>query len=53
MISHINSYRRERLNDKSPYEVFSCLYGEEILQKLNVRKIEANDIVLLPTLLRK
>lgn len=53
MISHINSYRRERLNDKSPYEVFSCLYGEEILQKLNVRKIEANDIVLSPTLLRK
>ena len=53
MMSHINSYSREKLNDKSPYDLFSFLYGESILEILGLRKIPANDIHLKPELLRK
>ena len=31
MMSHINSYSRLDLGDKTPYEVFAFLYREEIL----------------------
>jgi IS30 family transposase len=53
MMSHINSYTREKLNDKSPFEMFGFLYGFEILEKLGQRKIPANKILLKPALLRK
>lgn len=53
MMSHINSYGRPDLGDRSPYEVFSFLYGEEILRKLHVSRIDRNRIVLKPSLLRK
>lgn len=53
MLSHINSYKREKLNSRSAYQLFSFLYGDDILQKLNIRKIQTNDIVLSPKLLKK
>jgi IS30 family transposase len=53
MMSHINSYSREKLQDKSPFDVFSFLYGNGILEKLGIKKIPPNDIVLRPSLLRK
>jgi IS30 family transposase len=34
MMSHINSYSRPVLNDKTPYEMFAFLYGQEALQQL-------------------
>jgi len=52
MMSHINSYSREKLNDKSPYDVFSFLYGSDVLGKFGIIKIPANDIVLRPSLLK-
>jgi IS30 family transposase len=52
MMSHINSYSREKLNDKSPMELFSFLYGTECLNALGQTKIPANDIVLKPSLLK-
>ena len=30
MMNHINSYRRKKLNGKSPYEAFSFYYGEDL-----------------------
>ncbi|EFE91390.1 hypothetical protein GCWU000341_01805, partial [Oribacterium sp. oral taxon 078 str. F0262] len=30
--SHINSYRRKTLGNKSPYEMFAFQYGEDILK---------------------
>ena len=33
-MSHINSYKQEKLNNRSPYEVFSFYYGEDVLKKL-------------------
>lgn len=32
MMIHINSYARKILGNKSPYEVFAFIYGEELLK---------------------
>lgn len=53
MMSHINSYSREKLNDKSPLEMFGFLYGEGTAEKLGMFKIPANEILLRPSLLKK
>lgn len=53
MMNHINSYTRKKLNDRTPYEMFSFCYGEEILQKLGCQPVAANDIILKPSLLKK
>ena len=52
MMSHINSYAREGLNGRSPYDLFSLIYGEETLQKLGIQRIPAREIILKPELLR-
>jgi len=53
MMSHINSYSREKLNDKSPLDIFGTLYGYDVIEKLGYRRIPANEIILKPSLLRK
>ena len=53
LCSHINSYRRDSLQGKSPWEAFAWLYGEEILALLNVRKINADEVTLTPRLLNQ
>ena len=53
MMSHINSYTRKKLNDRSAYQLFSFFYGEDTLDSLNVRCIPANEIILKPELLRR
>lgn len=53
MMNHINSYRREKLNDKSPLQSFSFFYGQDILDRLGATLITPNDILLRPSLLRK
>ena len=53
MMNHINSYKRKKLNDRSPYETFSFYYGEEVLEKLGCRPVAASDIMLKPALLKK
>ena len=53
MMSHINSYSRPNLGNKSPYDVFAFQYGEEILKILNIRKIPADEIILTPDLFEK
>lgn len=53
MMNRINSYKRKKLNNRSPYETFSFLHGEEVLVKLGCRPVEAKDICLKPKLLKK
>ncbi|HYF83897.1 MAG TPA: IS30 family transposase [Clostridia bacterium] len=53
MMNHINSYKRKKLNNHSPYETFSFYHGEEILQKLECSPVASSDIVLKPALLKK
>ena len=52
MFSHINSSPRKVLNGKTPYEAFEFLYGNEILEKLNIRKIAKDMVTLQPYLLK-
>ena len=52
MFSHINSTPRKVLNGKTPYEAFEFLYGNEILEKLNIQKIEKDMVTLQPYLLK-
>ena len=35
IMNHVNSYTRQNLWDKTPYEVFASLFGEETLKKMN------------------
>jgi IS30 family transposase len=53
MMSHINSYSREKLNDKTPLDLFGFVHGDSVLKKLGYRKIPPNEIILKPSLLRK
>ena len=49
--SHINSTPRESLNGRTPYEVFAFFYGEELLRKLNVTRIDRDAVTLMPYLI--
>lgn len=53
MMNHINSYKRKKLNNRSPYETFSFYHGEEVLHKLRCAPVASSDIMLKPTLLKK
>lgn len=53
MMSHINSYKRKKLNNRSPFQLFSLLYGEDIAHKLGIKEISSNDIVLNERLFKK
>jgi len=52
-LSHVNSYSRESLNDKAPIDLFGLIYGHEIYEKLGLRKIPPNEIILKPSLLTR
>ena len=52
MMSHINSYSRKKLGNKSPYEVFEFQYGRKILEAFHLQKIPADEILLSPGLLK-
>ena len=51
MINRINSYKRKKLNNQSAFDLFSFLYGQDILDRLNVSAIAPNNITLRPVLL--
>jgi IS30 family transposase len=52
MMSHINSYARKSLGDRSPYEAFAFMHGESLLKKLGVVFIPPDEITLRPSLLQ-
>jgi len=52
LFSHINSVPRKVLGGKTPYEVFSFFYGESLLHKLGIQKIEPDEVTLQPFLLK-
>ena len=53
MMNHINSYRRRKLNGKSPYEAFCFYYGEDLAERLRCQEVAAKDINLTARLLKK
>lgn len=46
MMDHINSYCRESLGNKTPYEMMAFLYGEDILDLLGCHKIAPNEVTM-------
>lgn len=52
MFSHINSVPRRILGGRTPYEVFAFFYGEELLHKLGIQRIEPDAVTLQPYLLK-
>ena len=52
MMNHINSYTRKKLNNRSAHQLFSFFYGEDIAEKLEMKAIPANEIILKPELLK-
>ncbi len=53
MMSHINSYSRNKLGDKSPYDFFAFQYGQEVLKAFGLRNVPADEIILSPKLFKK
>jgi IS30 family transposase len=53
VMSHVNSYPREKLGDKAPLDLFGFIYGADIPEKLGIVKIPPNEIILKPSLLKK
>jgi IS30 family transposase len=51
MFSHINSTPRRVLADKTPFEMFSFLYGANTAECLNIGEIARDDVVLKPSLI--
>ena len=52
MFSHINSTPRKSLGNKTPYEVFTFIYGKNIADKLNIQKIAKDEVNTTPHLLK-
>ena len=56
MMSHINSYSRPSLGDRTPFEAFAFMYGQECLDRLLrltcQTVIAPNEVCLTPNLLR-
>ena len=53
MMNHINSYRRPKLGDKSPFEAFAFHHGTELFEKLGLAPVEPNCVILKPRLLKR
>lgn len=52
VMSHVNSYTRKKLNDQSPFDAFSSRYGFKLINALGIEKINPNDIILKPSLIK-
>lgn len=53
LINHINSLTKPSLNNATPYDLAEILLDKEVLKKLNLKRIAANEIQLKPNLLKK
>lgn len=53
IMSHINSYKRKKLNNVSPYTMFSTIYGKDTIDKLDIQEIEPNKVSLSKNILKK
>ena len=53
MMNHINSYSRESLGNKCPYDVFRFFYGDKLLNVLQCTTIPAQQVTLNKSVFRK
>lgn len=52
IFSHVNSVKRKILNGKTPFEMFSFLYGGSLPALLGIREIPADQVIQSPKLLK-
>lgn len=53
MMDHINSYHRESIGDKSPYDMFAFLHGEDILDLFECHRIPPQEVTLNKSIFSK
>lgn len=53
LMSHINSYKRKKLNDCVPLQLFNLMYGNNIAEQLGITKIDSNSINLSNSIFKK
>lgn len=53
IMSHVNSYKRKKLNNESPYSAFSHFYGKDAIDKLGIKEIDSNNVNLSKKLLKR
>ena len=51
MMSHINSYARPKLNDKTPFFIFTLLFSKEVASYFGIEHIDPDKINLTQSLL--
>ena len=51
MMSHINSYSRPELGNRTPFDMLSFYFGSDIPALLGISRIEPNSVILRPSLL--
>jgi IS30 family transposase len=52
IFSHVNGVKRKILNGKSPYEMFTFMFGANIVSLLGVSEIPAVEVIQSPKLLK-
>lgn len=52
MFSHINSTPRESLGDKTPFDIFTFIYGKQLANKLGIQEIAKDEVNTTPRLLK-
>lgn len=52
IFSHINSTPRESLGGKTPYEIFTFIYGKQLADKLNIQEIAKDEVTTTPRLFK-
>ena len=53
IFSHVNGVKRKIFNGKSPYEMFSFIYGNKVAGVLGVAHIPADEVIQSPILLKR
>jgi len=53
MMDHINSYARESLSNKCPFDMFEFLYGKDVLDILGCHRIPSRDVTLNRSIFKK
>ena len=51
MMSHVNSYVRDGLGDRTPHDLFTAEFGEDVAALFGIARVAANDVTLKPSLL--
>ena len=50
IFSHVNSVNRKSLNGKSPFDMFSFIYSEELANVLGISRISPDEVIQSPIL---